>query len=137
MNKEEQILKSVCNRFGLQGEYRYYETVNTGHINTTYRVYYYRDGEMKDYIIQRVNTYVFQDPVSVMDNIAAVTEFIRKKIKQKQKTAKRNVLHYSTTEAGKYYTYMEDGSFWRCCRYIDNSVCFVKTDNLKVLEGSG
>ncbi len=134
--EEKQIIE-VCGRFGLKGEYRSCEVINSGHINTTYRVYFFRDGEIKDYILQRVNTYVFQDPVSVMENISAVTEFIRAKIKQKQATAKRNVLHYSTTEDGKYYTFMPDGGFWRCCRYIDDSVSFEHTDNLKVIEESG
>ena len=92
---------------------------------------------MKDYIVQKVNTYVFKDPVQVMENISTVTEFIRAKIKQKQATAKRNVLHYSTTAEGEYYTYTPDGSFWRCCRYIDDSVSFLKTDDLKVIEESG
>ncbi len=133
----ETQIKEVCNRFRLQGEYRSFEVINSGHINTTYRVYFFRDGEIKDYILQRVNTYVFQDPVGVMDNISSVTEFIRAKIKQKQATAKRNVLHYSTTAEGEYYTYMEDGGFWRCCRYIDDSVSFEQTDDLKVIEESG
>ena len=136
MNEEKQI-REVCDIFCLRGEYRSYEIVNSGHINTTYRVYFFRDGEIKDYILQKVNTYVFKDPVSVMDNISSVTEFIRAKIKQKQATAKRNVLHYSTTKDGQYYTFTEDGGFWRCCRYIDDSVCFTKTDNLKVIEESG
>ncbi len=133
---EKQILE-VCRRFNLQGEYRSYQVLNSGHINTTYQVFFFRDGELKDYILQRVNTYVFQDPVSVMENISSVTEFIRAKIKQKQTTAKRNVLHYSKTEDGDYYTYMEDGGFWRCCRYIDDSVSFEHTNNLKVIEESG
>jgi hypothetical protein len=32
---------------------------------------------------------------------------------------------------------MEDGSFWRCCRFIDDSICFEYTDNLKVVESAG
>ncbi len=133
----EQQIKEVCSRFGLQGEYRSFEVINSGHINTTYRVYFFRDNTLKDYILQRVNTYVFQDPVSVMDNISSVTEYIRAMIKQKQATAKRNVLHYSKTAEGEYYTFMPDGGFWRCCRYIDDSVSFEHTDNLKIIEESG
>ncbi len=134
---EEKLIREVCKRFNLAGEYRYYKVLNSGHINTTYRVFFFRDETLKDYILQRVNTYVFQDPVSVMENISSVTEYIRAKIKQKQATAKRNVLHYSKTEEGDYYTLLEDGSFWRCYRYIDDSVCFDYTDDLKVIEESG
>lgn len=135
--KEEKLIKSVCEKFCIAGEYKCYETVTSGHINTTYRVYFLRDGEIKDYILQRVNTYVFRNPIDVIENISSVTEFIRDKLKQKQATAKRNVLHYSQTLDGKYYTYMDDGSFWRCCRFIDNSVSFEHTDDLGVVECSG
>lgn len=135
MRTEE--IKSVCARFALKGEYLRYELINSGHINTTYRVYFFRDGEEKDYILQKVNTFVFKNPVEVMENISSVTEFIRRKIKQKQATAKRNVLHYSATGTGEYYTVMENGDFWRCCRYIDGSICFEATDNLEVVEEAG
>ncbi len=137
MKHEEQTILSVCKQFNLQGEYRYHEVINSGHINTTYRVFYFRDNELKDYILQKVNTFVFQNPVEVMENISAVTEFVRSKIKQKQPSATRNVLHYSTTSDGKYYIFTENGEFWRCCRYIDDSVCFLKSDNLHIIEGAG
>ena len=133
----EQQIKMICERFCIKGEYKSYEIVNSGHINTTYRVYFWRNNEMKDYILQRVNTYVFKDPIGVMENISSVTEFIRAKIKKEKGTAKRNVLHYAKTEDGKYYTFTDDGGFWRCCRYIDDSICFLQTDNLKVIEESG
>ncbi len=133
----EKQIREVCKRFGLQGEYVGFQIINSGHINSTYKVTFFRDNQNKDYILQKVNTYVFQDPVAVMDNISSVTEFIRRKIKETQATAKRNVLHYSTSEDGVYYTETEDGGFWRCYRYIDDSVCFVQTDDLRVIEESG
>lgn len=137
MKLEEKQILEVCKRFNLAGKYRYYEVINSGHINTTYCVYYYRNNEIKDYILQRVNTYVFEKPVEMMENISKVTEYIRAKIKQVKKTAKRDVLHYSYTDDGSYYTFLDDGSFWRCCRYIDDSVCFTETDNLQVVEEAG
>ncbi len=135
--QEEQQILEVCRRFHLQGDYRSYEQVNSGHINSTYRVYFFRDGQMKDYILQRVNTYVFKDPYSVMENISSVTEYIRAKIKAKGVSAKRFVLHYSTTEEGAYYTLLPDGGFWRCCRYIDGSISPITTDDLYIIEQSG
>ena len=134
---EDKKIQEVCQRFDIVGEYLTYEVINSGHINTTYRVFFKRHGEEKDYILQRVNTYVFQDPIGVMKNIALVTEFVRSKIKQQQATAKRNVLHYEMTRDGKYYTVMEDGGFWRCCRYIDDSISFEQTDDLQVIQESG
>ena len=52
------------------------------------------DDTKKDYILQRINTYDFKNPVEVMNNISSVTEYIRAKIKQGGISAKRFVLHY-------------------------------------------
>ncbi len=135
-NLENQI-KKVCKTFAIEGEYQSYEIVSGGHINETYRVYFVRHGEVKDYIVQRVNTYVFKNPEAMMDNISSVTEFIRSKIKATGKSAKRSVLHYAKTPEEKYFTWQEDGSFWRCCRFINGSVSFTQTNDLKIIEESG
>lgn len=132
-----ETLIEVCKRFEIQGEYRFYELINSGHINTTYCVYFFRNGEMKDYIVQKINTYVFRDPIAVMENISSVTEYIRAKIKATGVTAKRSVLHYAHTNTDTYYTVMPDGGFWRCCRYIDDSISVEKTDDLFLIEQSG
>ncbi len=134
MNKK---IENICRQFGITGEYSSFELVTNGHINTTYKVYFIRDGEIKDYILQRINTYVFKNPVEVMDNIVGLTEYIRAKIKSTGISAKRFVLHYRRTEGGKYYITDSDGGFWRCCRYIDDSVTFNITSNLKVIEEAG
>lgn len=134
---DEKHIEKICRIFQIRGEYRSCEILTLGHINTTYKVYFYRDGEIKDYILQRVNTYVFKDPVRVMENITSVTEYVRAKIKRTGVSAKRGVLHYQKTAEGNYYTWEEDGGFWRCCRFIDDSASFLLTDNLKVIEESG
>ena len=135
--EEEQIVK-VCSLFDIRGEYESCEMITNGHINLTYRVYFSCNGERKDYILQRVNTYVFTNPEAMMENIFAVTEFIQEKLKQTTgATVERSVLRYIKTKEGGYYTYAPDGSFWRCCRFIDGSVSFMQTDDLKVIEESG
>jgi len=137
MKKEEQQIIQACQNFEIKGEYLSYQIINSGHINSTYQVFFQRETGLKDYIVQRVNTYVFQNPVAVMENISLVTEFIREKIKSTGRTAKRSVLHYAQTAEGKYYTILPDGSFWRCCRFIDDSASFTLTNDLKIIEESG
>ena len=114
-----------------------YELLTNGHINTTYKVYFVRHGEVKDYILQRINVYVFKNPEAVMENIVKVTEYIRDKIKATGVSAKRYVLHYQPNEDGKYYFVDEQGGFWRCARFIDDSVTFNITDNPTVIEEAG
>ena len=133
----EEKIKSVIKQFQVIGDFVKYETITTGHINNTYLVVVNRNGEDKPYILQRINTYVFKNPVEVMENIASVTEYIRKKIKDTGVTAKRHVLHYQKTNEGKYYFEDEEKGFWRCYRYIDNSITFDNPENLKVIMQAG
>lgn len=137
MNQEEKHIAEICARFDLKGEYRSYEVIHSGHINSTYCVYLEDENKVRDYILQRLNTYVFREPVAVMENISQVTEFIRAKIKATGRSSKRNVLHYAKTQEGKYYLETEDGEFWRCCRFIDGSASFTQTDDLRIIEESG
>lgn len=130
-------IEKICRKFGIDGEYLSYELLTNGHINTTYKVYFVRRGEVKDYILQRINVYVFKNPEAVMENIVKVTEYIREKIKATGVSAKRYVLHYQPTEHGKYYFVDEKDGFWRCARFIDDSVTFNITDNPTVIEEAG
>lgn len=130
-------IEKICRKFGIDGEYLSYELLTNGHINTTYKVYFVRRGEVKDYILQRINVYVFKNPEAVMENIVKVTEYIREKIKATGVSAKRYVLHYQPTENGKYHFVDEKDGFWRCARFIDDSVTFNITDNPTVIEEAG
>ncbi len=134
---QQEMILEVLKRFAIVGEYSHFEVLNSGHINETYKIYYFRHGEYKDYILQKVNTYVFKDPVAVMENIANVTEYIRAKIKATGISAKRFVLHYQKAKDGKYYTILPNGDFWRCCRFIDDSVSLMEAENVKVAEETG
>ena len=48
-------IEKLCRRFGIAGEYTGFELLTNGHINTTYKVYFIRGGEVKDYILQRIS----------------------------------------------------------------------------------
>ncbi len=81
-----------------------------GHINQTYKVV---TDINKEYILQRINKYVFKDPVKLMVNASAVTNFIREKIADP-----RLSLHFIPTLQGQYYFRDDEGEFWRMCDYV-------------------
>lgn len=118
-------IEGLCRKFGVEGEYRSYQKITSGHINKTFQVYFFRDGEVKDYILQCLNTYVFKEPEKIMENIISVTEHIRSAIKSTGASAKRSVLHYQKTADDTYFYRDERGGFWRCCRFIDDSETFL------------
>ena len=82
-----------------------------GHINCTFKII--TDTNQK-YILQKINKYVFKNPVQVMSNITAVTEFIRAKI-----TDPRGALHLIPTVQGPMYHRDDVGDFWRMYDFMD------------------
>lgn len=134
MRKE---ILEICQAFGLDGEFVKMEEIHSGHINSTFRVYFKRAEELTEYIIQKVNTSVFTRPVEMMENITTVTEFIREKLEKEGVDSRRFVMEYRSGKDGRYYQVRENGEFWRCCRFIDRSVSFLKAENSKVVEESG
>ena len=81
-----------------------------GHINNTFKIITDTD---REYILQKINKYVFKDPVKVMKNASAVTNHIRKKVDDP-----RMVLHFIPTKSGKYTYRDEDGEFWRMYDFV-------------------
>ena len=76
----DQKLAKVCEGFCIDGTYIGHELIQVGNVNKTYRVIVrLTDGNEKSFLVQNLNTYVFKNPVKVMDNIDKVTEHIRAK----------------------------------------------------------
>ena len=68
---QEELIHHICDQFAIEGEYSGGEEVPSGHINSTYRVSYDREGGgTRRYILQRINESVFKDPLAVMRNVA-------------------------------------------------------------------
>ena len=100
--------------FAINGEFLYGEELCNGHINTTYRACYRtEDGTEERYILQRINDYVFKDPVGLMNNAGAITDYIRARVSDP-----RLALHFLTTRDGQFYHQDENGEFWRMYDFV-------------------
>ena len=124
-------LAAIGKKFLIPGEIYAFSVIKRGNINATYRVSFTGpDGAIDTYIFQRINTYVFKNPVEIMENIELVTSFIEKK------NATRVSLNFRHTKDGKNYCYDNDSSFWRVMNYID-SVTFDISDDPNVIVSTG
>ena len=99
------------------------ENIPNGHINVTDRVKI----NGKNYILQRINTTIFKDPVGLMNNISSVTEFLRKKIIEANGDPDRETLTLLKANDGKYYHENENG-FYRMYLYITDATCYNKAE---------
>ena len=81
-----------------------------GHINSTFKI---ETDAGAEYVLQRINTYVFKDPVSLMNNAGAITDYIRARVSDP-----RLALHFLTTHDGQFYYEDETGEFWRMYDFV-------------------
>ena len=103
--------EAAAQHFALNGELTSCRTYGSGHINSTYQIKTDRDSV---YILQRINKYVFTDPKAVMENVGAVTEYLRSRVSDPAET-----LHFVPSDTGTYYHVDESGEYWRCYEFAD------------------
>ena len=123
-------LSRVCEEFCIQGKFLSFEEMKQGNVNRTYKVNFERpDGSPKSYMVQRLNTFVFEHPIQVMDNIDLVTEHIR------AKNTGRLSLHFHHTRERKTFVIDEFG-FWRLFNFIPSRT-FDICEDLNVIRSAG
>ena len=131
-------LALICKEFRIPGELILYRLIPTGHINTAYYVALYDGNEVRQFLAQKVNWYVFREPVSMMHNIDLITRHIMDK---ERTLERRRRLHFHHTAEGRNYLILGEGEnaeFWRLYNFIENAVCFETADgNPEVLRMSG
>ncbi len=82
----------------------------SGHINRTLKV----DTDTGDaYILQKINKFVFKDPLRLMENITAVAEFLRAKSETPNST-----LQFVKTLEGNTCYQDDAGEFWRLYHFV-------------------
>ena len=93
-------IKEICASFNVEGDYVSCEEVPTGNINSTFKVEYNKDGDLKHYIVQKINKNVFNRPEEVMENISNVT--ICKDFNKNPKVFKKNAVNITVDNLRKY-----------------------------------
>ena len=90
------------------------EPYGCGHINVTYLAVM-ESG--RRYILQKINNNTFRDVAGLMENITAVTEFLRTKTDDP-----RGVLTLVKTTGGASYLHTQDG-YWRVYDFVEDTIC--------------
>jgi len=131
-------LEYICRQFRIPGDLIIYRLIPSGHINTAYYVALYDGKEVRQFLVQMVNWYVFKDPVSMMNNIDLITKHIMNK---ERTLERRRRLHFHHTAEGNNYVIFKDGEkeeFWRLYNFVENSKSFETAEgNALVLSQSG
>lgn len=81
-----------------------------GHINYTLKIV---TDTGDQYVLQRINKYVFKNPIQLMENAGSVTAFLKERVDDP-----RLALHFLPTKEGTYCHMDEQGEYWRCYEFV-------------------
>jgi len=126
------MIQAISNEFAIAGEFVEGVEIDSGHINNTYlAVYEESNGKLSKYILQRINEYVFKDPLMVMKNVEIVTRHINWKVMRVKKDLAGQTLNIYPARGGRSFAYGDSGGVWRCYNYIENCKTYDVVENTR------
>jgi Ser/Thr protein kinase RdoA (MazF antagonist) len=119
--------REILSHFQLSGQLVSAQRFGSGHINDTFLVQTDGDPDAANFILQRIDKYVFTDPSALMENISRVTEHLKKK------GAKCLTLIPTVDEQSFYKS--PDDDYWRIYEFVAGAVAYDRvssTDQARV-----
>lgn len=132
-----ETITDILKKFKFNGELIDCSVFGSGHINVTYLAVFNDEGKENKYIIQKINPNVFKNIEKLMDNIFAVTSYLRSEIRKAGGDENRETLHYIKTVDDEKFYVADDGSYYRAYIFVSNSVSYNSVDNSDLFRQSG
>lgn len=126
-------IREIVKNFDFDGELLDVREFGSGHINRTF-IAEYTDNR---YVVQKINTTVFKNPDELMQNVFAVTDYLREVIEANGGDSERETLHFIKTLDGDNYFKTPDGECWRAYVFVKDSVCYDSADTPELFGKSG
>ena len=118
---DEQQLKAIAAQFDIPGTVGSVKPLGAGHINDSYKVVT-REDSAPDYVLQRINHYIFKNVDALQNNIKRVTDHIRGKLASEGiGDVESRVLRLAFANDGKLYHNDASGNYWRILYFIPGS----------------
>ena len=120
-------VEEIAQQFAIAGSVGTIRPHGGGHINDSYHLVNGSEQE-PDYLLQRVNHYVFKDVDLLMRNMTIVTEHIAAIVRETDPdNLSRKSITIIPTTSGMSYFKDPDGNFWRILNFIEDHVSFDST----------
>lgn len=107
--------------FDIDGTFLECTPCGNGHINDTFMMSFDRDGETHRYSLQHMNRSVFKDPVSLMNNILHVTDYLKEQIRAQGGDPQRETLDFVCAKSGEPYFIDSFGEYWRAYHFVEDA----------------
>ncbi len=121
-------LQLICHQFKVESSIQSIKTLESGHINDTYLITLNNN---ERYVLQKLNTSVFNDIKGVMANKITVSKHL------KQLKSPYQSLDFIMTKTSKYYYRDEMNDYWNMMVYISNCVTYDIPNTNKIVYEAG
>ncbi len=130
-------IKDIAGQFDTEGIIGEIKPHGGGHINDSYHLINSVKGQ-PDFLLQRVNHYVFKDVELLMKNMSIVTDHIASVIRKTEpENLERKSLRIIPTKSGHSFFKDPDGNYWRVLNFIQDHVVYERaTDPEIAYEGA-
>lgn len=108
---------NILSNFALEGTPVSIKPLGNGHINSTFLV---ECDNGKKYNFQKINNHVFKDVAGLMNNIDAVTSFLKEKVRLAGGDPYRETLTVVKTKTGENFYKEDEDSYWRVYLFVDD-----------------
>lgn len=115
MKCEKIMMNEILCHFQIDGNPVREEPVGSGHVNRTYHVV---TDVGREYTLQRISRVAFHHPEELVENIAAVTDYLSKTAGDGEE-----VLHLIPAEDGRFFYIDAEGEYWRLYDYLTGGLC--------------
>ena len=129
-------LKDIAKHFIIRGTIHEIRKFGSGHINDSYCIIT-SEKDCPDYLLQRINHYIFKDVPALQQNIDLVTRHIKNKLKDSPDSdLNRQVISLIPTSDGRLY-YEVEGNYWRMMVFVSDSISYDRISSPKIAYECG
>ncbi|MDO5332344.1 MAG: aminoglycoside phosphotransferase family protein, partial [Bacillota bacterium] len=111
----DENIKKIIDFYGFEGELLECKAFGNGHINDTILLDY---GTGKQFVLQKINKFVFHHPDELMANMKGVTEHLKKKVIAAGGNPDREVLTVVPAANGDIFYIDDKEDYWRITKLI-------------------
>ena len=134
------MINKILDNYNIKGNLINIKEDNTGNINKTYIITFINNGIEYKYLVQQINTNVFNDPYILMENILGVTNYLKEQLLLNNDN-NHKVLEVIKTKDNNPMCYIYDDKgikrYYRIYKYIGNSISYDKSFNKDIVYNTG
>lgn len=134
------MINKILDNYNIKGNLISIKEDNTGNINKTYIITFINNDIEYKYLVQQINTNVFNDPYILMENILGVTNYLKEQFILNNDNSHK-VLEVIKTKDNNPMCYIYDDNkvkkYYRIYKYIDNSISYDKSFNKDIVYNTG